>query len=221
MVRDPARRRGGRPSTYELRRLDLAELFSMTARPPPVDAEARSVLADALEERGLHDLARDLRAWPRSARFYGSLLREKIQRAIYGPQPRHFYSPRKPERWVPLALLPPDVLPDAWLRIDRTYVDEPGGHDFVLFTPVGHDATRSHVRAISADVALEAAEERWPHHFFEEREEYDDDEDEGGASNVRVPREDIYIQRARAFRYGRPVNVNQAFVPDFGVVDIR
>ena len=211
MHRDPARRRGGRPSTYDLRRLDLAELFSMTVRPSPVDVEARSVLADALELRGLHDLARDLRAWPRSARFYGSLLREKIQRAIYGPQPRHLYSPRKPERWVPLALLHPDVLPDAWLRIDRTYVDEPEGRDYVFFAPVGYNATRLHVRARSADGALEAAEEQWPRHFFSV-------EDGEGS---QVPREDISLERARAFRYGRLVNENQAFVPDFGVADIR
>ena len=214
--RDPVRRRGA-PSTYDRRKLDIGQLFfestwdEESLRPTRAnDVATRSVLADALEERGMGKLAGDLRRFPPDRGFHRSLLRQKIRRAIFGPQPRFSFTATKPERTVLLA----NTTRHGWLEIDRWLVDEAGGRDYVFITPVGYDHTVTFVRAADETSALEAAEEWWPNLFPDD----DDEEDEGVFTQIRVPRV-VWARLISPAASGAP---GEAYVDDrHGIVEFR
>ena len=194
-----------RRSTYDARREDLARLFYDTTRdemdlfaePRTNDIAARAVLADALEERGMTDLAQRLRRFPTRERFISSLLREKVRRAIFGPEKRASYAPRKPATEVLLAY----VLPQGgWVEITHDLYEGNGPGTYLFHTAFdGRYLVRG---AWSAEDALDAARERWPNTFGEEDDEY-------GFTVYRVARS----------RRARVVDRHRAFIPDAGVVE--
>lgn len=202
------RRRRGRPSTYELRRLGLSRLFyemtqdEMDLRTSNVgDMAARAVMTDALEERGLHRLALTLRRWPPDKRLSGSLFHQKLRRAIFGPEQRQSYFTEKPKRRVLLALVghPGQV----WLRVHRWHTEDSGGYPYLLERPLGNFSTNFLVVARNMEDALEAAQERWPNWFLDEEGE---------------PEEDVHVERARRSDWGRVVDYDTAFVRGVGLV---
>lgn len=217
------------PSTYEQRRIDIGRLFyDMTRdemdlrRPNDGDVAARLVMADALEERGMGRLARELRRWPRTRKLGGTLFHQKLRRAVMGPEERQTFSPRKPAKRVLLALLGGE-----YLKVDRSLIEDSGGRDYVLGVPLGNFGIHFHVRARSEEDALEAAAERWPFYFLDELEE-DDERMEDAMPHPKkrgvwaVWTDGISLTRPAQVHVGRVVNDrDEAFVPGVGIVGYR
>ena len=205
-----------RRSTYDVRSEDLARLFYDTIEdevnlrtPPTNDVAARAVLADALEERGLIDLAGRLRRFPARGRFSSSLLREKVRRAIFGPQKRESFTPRKPVVDVLLANIPaPQDYARASLWMDVTHSVEAGTGLRYYLLHTAYDGRYLVRDARSEDDAIDAAADRWPNVFGS-------DEDE--------PADDFAIYRVADVRRARLLDDarQRAFVPNYGVVEFR
>lgn len=199
--RPHAQRRGGKPSSYVVRTNDLARLFydanknEMDLSPSRAgDIATRDVLADALEERGLTKLAMELRHFNKLRRseplgplpydsnrkFGTSLLRQKIQRAIFGPQKRASYAARKPRRDVLLADL--GRRGGGVREVDRWFIDSDYGVNYVIeVSDGGYGSITFLVRANDESSAMEIAEEQWPDWFFDEVDEPDEDDDNNDA----------------------------------------
>ena len=255
--RPHARRRGGRPSAYAVRTNDLARLFyaananEMNLAPSRADDIAtREVLADALEERGLTKLAMELRRfnalrrseplgplrYDSNRRFGDSLLREKVRRAIFGPQKRASYSTtttRKPRRGVLLADLGRQG--GGVREVDRWFIDSDYGDNYVIeVSDGGYGSITFLVRADDESSALEIAEEQWPNWFFDEVDEPDED-DENDYAMPHPTKEDVWIRPTDAAMYtyrprwvargrmldGSTGGSGTAYVPGHGVVEFR
>lgn len=237
------KRRGGRPSTYELRRLDIGRLFyAMTdderdvRRPNDGDVAARAVMADALHERGMQRLAVQLLRWPRDKKLGGTIFHQKIRRAIFGPEKREFYGPRKPPSHVVLAQLGPQ-LGSRWFRMDAWKVEDSDGVPWVIEVSMGFHSWFMLVVARDQDAALEIAEEKWPDLLFDEVDDDDLRTDEDGYDideygrelfdhptkrGVMVRRsENVGLHRARNVSWARVVDADrrQAYVPEVGIVE--
>lgn len=239
------------------------------------DIATREVLADALEERGLSKLATELRRFnlprrkaapPRSepargrtlqqilsdqaeaerGTFGGSFLREKIRRAIFGPQKRSFYDrgPQK-RRDILLADLGSGRRGGGGIReIDKWHVDSEYETYYVFeVSDGGYGSITFLVGAYDESSALEIAEEQWPDWFFDEvdhpnPDEDDEDEDIYAEGNfegqphptkegvwVRPTENSMAVYRARWVARGRviePASVGSrgtAYVPSRGVVE--
>ena len=258
--RPHARRRRGKPSAYAVRTSDLARLFydananEMEGAPSRAgDIATREVLADALEERGLTKLAMELRRFNALRRseplgplrydsdrnFGRSLLRAKVERAIFGPRQRASYAARKPRRDVLLADLGRrggDVR-----EVDRWFVDSDYGNNYVIeVSDGGYGSITFLVRADDDSSAIEIAEEQWPNWFFDEVDEPDEDEDSFGDMVyvgahphptkegvwIRPTENPMYIYRPRWVARGRVLDGSTygsgtAYVPHHGVVEFR
>ena len=257
--RPHAKRRGGRPSAYAVRTDDLARLFydasknEMEGAPSRAgDIATREVLADAFEERGLTKLAMDLRRFNAlrrseplgplrydSNRSFGhSLLREKVRRAIFGPDAtaRLSYAKRKPRRHVLLADLGNPRRGAGGVReIDRWFVDSNYGDNYVIeVSDGGYGSITFLVRADDESSAMEIAEEQWPWWFFDEVDEPDED-DENDYAQPHPTKEDVWIRPTEAAMYiyrprwvargrvldGSTGGSGTAYVPGHGVVEFR
>ena len=252
--RPHAKRRRGKPSAYAVRTDDLARLFydtnknEMDAAPSRADdIAAREVLADAFEERGLTKLAMELRHFNAfrqseplgplpydSNRHFGrSLLRAKVERAIFGPQKRALYAARKPRRDVLLADLGRHG--GGVREVDRWFVDSSYGDNYVIeVSDGGYGSITFLVRADDESSAIEIAEEQWPNWFFDEVDEPDED-DENDYAMPHPTKEDVWIRPTDAAMYtyrprwvarGRMLDSRYgssgtAYVPGHGVVEFR
>ena len=254
--RPHAKRRGGKPSTYAVRTDDLARLFYDTVKNEMEDAPSRAddiatreVLADALEERGLTKLAMELRRFNALRRseplgplrydsdrqFGRSLLRAKVERAIFGPQKRERYTARKPRRDVLLADLGRRA--GGVREIDRWFVDSSWGDNYVIeVSDGGYGSITFLVRADDESSAVEIAEEQWPDWFFDEVDEPDEDDESNRADAQPHPtKEDVWVRPTEAAMYiyrprwvargrvldGRYGSSGTAYVPGHGVVEFR
>ena len=252
-----AKRRRGKPSAYAVRANDLARLFydadkneMESASSRAGDIATREVLADALEERGLTKLAMELRRFNAlrrneplgplrydSNRHFGhSILREKVRRAIFGPQKRESYAAQKPRRDVLLADLGSPRRGGGGVReVDRWFIDSDYGDNYVIeVSDGGYGSITFLVRADDESSALEIAEEQWPDWFFDEV----DEPDEGDENDYAMPhptKEDVWIRPTDAAMYtyrprwvarGRMLDSRYgssgtAYVPGHGVVEFR
>ena len=252
-----ARRRRGKPSTYAVRTDDLARLFydananEMELAPSRAgDIATREVLADALEERGLMKLAMELRHFNRLRRseplgalpydsnrkFGSSLLREKVRRAIFGPQKRATYAARKPRHDVLLADLGSPRRGAGGVReVYKWFVDSDYGDHYVIeVSDGGYGSIMFLVRAHDESSAIEIAEEQWPDWFFDEVDEPDED-DENSYALPHPTKEDVWIRptegpmhiyrphwvaRGRVLD-GSTYGSGTAYVPGHGVVEFQ
>lgn len=219
-----------RRTTYDKRRDDLAVLFYETVgdelygRPRTNDIAARAVLADALEERGMIDLGERLRRFPADAPFSGSLLRAKVERAIFGPQSLAAArgSTRKPLAEVLLAYIPAperqrprlDVMRLRIYGRDRIVVDGSGERAFLFHT--SYDGRYLVRDARSEEEAFEVARERWPHVFGAD----EDDEHSDAFYDFSVYRVGD-VRRARVINEPGQSFRGRAYVPAYGVVEYR
>ena len=258
--RPHAQRRGGKPSAYAVRTDDLARLFydtnknEMELAPSRAgDIATREVLADALEERGLTKLAMELRRFNRLRRseplgplsydsdrkFGPSLLRQKIQRAIFGPRKRASYDTRKPVNVVLLADLGSRSRGGRGggvREVDRWFIDSDYGDNYVIeVSDGGYGSLTFLVRANDESSAIEIAEEQWPDWFFDEVDEPDEDDDNSHAQPhptkegvwVRPTEDPMYIYRPRWVARGRVLDARwsggsgTAYVPGRGTVEFR
>lgn len=234
-TREHTPRRRGWPSTYRVRTEELDRLFYATNHSDAEGMAARAVLADAFRERGLVSLANALDRFPRGQNFGHSLLREKVRRAIFGPQQRQSYTPRKPRREVLLAQID-DGPADA---IDHWFIDSDYGRNYVFTMSVGYWPIRFLVRADDESSALEIAQEQWPNWFFDEVDAEDEedpdfdfvDENDGVQPHPTKPgiwvrpTEEVHVRRARWIARGRVLESagsgyrGTAYVPGRGIVE--
>lgn len=204
-----------RRSTYDVRREDLARLFYDTTRdemdmrePRTNDIATRAVLADALEERGMKDLADRLRRFPARGRFFSSLLREKVRRAIFGPQKRQSFAPQKPVTDALLAYIPAPQdyrsRPSMWMKVTRAIHAGVGPRSYLLRTAYDGRYLVHEVR--DEEEAIDMAQHEWPNVFPV-------DEDD-------MPADDFAIYRVGDARRARLLDDRgRAFVPNYGVVE--
>ena len=253
--RPHAKRRGGKPSAYAVRTSDLARLFYDTVKnemelaPSRAgDIATREVLADALEEHSLTKLAMELRCfnalrrseplgplpYDSDRKFGSSLLREKVRRAIFGPEKRASYAARKPRRDVLLADL--GRRGGGVREVDRWFIDSDYGDNYVIeVSDGGYGSITFLVRADDESSAMEIAEEQWPDWFFDEVDEQNED-DENTYAQPHPTREDVWIRptdaamhiyRPRWVARGRVLDgrwtggSGNAYVQSRGVVEFR
>lgn len=197
------------------------------------EAGARQAMADVLTRQiGAVELGRKLARWPSSQRLGGTLLHEKIRRAIFGPERRQSYAPRKPERKV-LLVRPSGRGPRSpytgWVRVDRWHIDDPSAPGFFFAVPIGYTSATATMLVLSrggAEDAAEIAEEQWPHLMLDEidpedAEQRDDAQPHPTQPGVWVvPTLELYMDqvRNRDVRWGRIVGHDEAFIRGVGVV---